>query len=398
MTARPMRIAMLTYSVKPRGGVVHALCVAQALASRGHAVELFAVGRPGEHFFRPPSVPARVIEHVPPEAPFDARIEALIAAYREGLRRALGDGAFDVVHAQDCVSANAALALRGDRAIEAVVRTVHHVDDFRSPSLIACQRRSIEAPDDVLCVSAPWVARLGAEFGVQATVVGNGVDAARYRPPRDDGERNDARDDAGVSGRLVVLSVGGIEPRKGSVTLLEAFATLRDRLADRRPLLLVAGGATLFDYRDEIARFDARRMHLGLAQDDDVRVLGPVTDAELEALYRAADLFALPSVKEGYGLVALEALAAGIPLVASDLPVFRSFLRHGHSALLAAVDDPRALAGALERLACDAALRERLRIGGREIVAAHGWERVATAHEHAYVRFLDRRSTLDSAA
>jgi glycosyltransferase-like protein len=398
VTARPMRIAMLTYSVKPRGGVVHALCVAQALAARGRAVELFAVGRPGERFFREPSVTAHVIEHLPPEAPFDARIEALIAAYRDGLRGALEAGAFDVVHAQDCVSANAALALRDERAIEAVVRTVHHVDDFRSPSLIACQRRSIEGPDEVLCVSAPWIARLRAEFGVEATVVGNGVDAARYRPPRDEDERDAARDAAGVSGRLVVLSVGGIEPRKGSLTLLEGFATLRERLPDRRPLLLVAGGATLFDYRDEIARFDSRRAELGLVDGRDVRVLGPVADAELEALYRAADVFALPSVKEGYGLVALEALAAGAPLVASDLPVFRSFLRDGHSALLARVGDAGALANALERVTGDAKLRERLRVGGHEVVAAHGWERVAAAHESAYVHFLRRRSTLGSAA
>jgi glycosyltransferase-like protein len=398
VTAKPLRIAMLTYSVKPRGGVVHALCVAQALAARGHAVELFAVARPDERFFREPGVPARVVEHVPPEAPFDARIEALIAAYRDGLRHALRAGAFDIVHAQDCVSANAALALRDERAIEAVVRTVHHVDDFRSPSLIACQRRSIEAPDEVLCVSAPWIDRLREEFGVEPTAVGNGVDAARYRPPRDEEERTAARDAAGVSGRLVVLSVGGIEPRKGSVTLLDAFAALHERLADRRPLLLVAGGATLFDYRDEIARFDARRAELGLADGRDVRVLGPVTDAELEALYRAADVFAMPSVKEGYGLVALEALAAEVPLVASDLPVFRSFLRDGHSALLAAVDDAAALAGALQRVASDAALRERLRLGGREVVAAHDWERVAATHERAYLRFLHRRSTLHSAA
>jgi glycosyltransferase involved in cell wall biosynthesis len=84
--------------------------------------------------------------------------------------------------------------------------------------------------------------------------------------------------------------------------------------------------------------------------------------------------------------------------VASDLPVFRAFLRDGHSALLARVGDAGALADALERVVGDAKLRERLRVGGREVVAAHGWERVAAAHESAYVRFLRRRSTLGSAA
>ena len=73
--------------------------------------------------------------------------------------------------------------------IDHVIRTVHHVDDFTSPSLIECQDRSIIAPDHVLCVSAPWVERLRAEFGVTRGLVPNGVDARRFRPPRDDAER-----------------------------------------------------------------------------------------------------------------------------------------------------------------------------------------------------------------
>ena len=287
-----VRIAMLTYSVRPRGGVVHALSVAGALADRGHEVELFAIGPPGTGFFRAPPVPAHVVAHVAPDAPFDERICALIDAYTEGLREPLRDGGYDVVHAQDCISANAALTLRDDGVIDAVVRTVHHVDDFRSPSLIACQERSIVAPDRVLVVSTPWIARLRDEFGVEAELVPNGVDTERFRPPRDAGERAAARDAAGLDGELAILTVGGIEPRKGSLTLLRAFAGARRALPERRPVLLVAGGATLFDHRDEIDRFHALRDDLDLG--DSVRVLGPVTDAELESLYRAADLFALP--------------------------------------------------------------------------------------------------------
>ena len=98
------------------------------------------------------------------------------------------------MHAQDCLSANAALALRDEGVIDHVIRTVHHVDDFTSPSLIECQDRSIMGPDHVLCVSEPWVERLRAEFGVVAGLVPNGVDRAslpaaarrrraRRRPP-----------------------------------------------------------------------------------------------------------------------------------------------------------------------------------------------------------------------
>jgi glycosyltransferase-like protein len=377
---------MLTYSVRPRGGVVHALSIAGGLAARGHEVELFAIAPPGTGFFRAPPVPAHIVPHVAPDASFDERICALIDAYADGLRAPLRDGGFDVIHAQDCLSANAALILRDEGAIEAVVRTVHHVDDFTSPSLIACQERSIAGPDHVLCVSNPWVERLRAEFGVEAELVANGVDAQRFRPARDASERAAARDAAGLDGELAILTVGGIEPRKGSLILLRAFAAARAALPERHPVLLVAGGATLFDHRDEIGRFDALREELDL--DGDVRVLGPVTDAELEGLYRAADLFALPSVKEGFGLAVLEALAAGLPAVVSDLDVFRTFLADGESALMAPVGDDHALAAALVRAAESPALAARLREGGREVAARHGWDRAAAAHEAVYGRFL----------
>src|SRR5215472_17014433 len=105
-----MRIAMLTYSLRPRGGVVHAMEVSEAVAQRGHEVELIALGRPGETFFREPAVPSMIVRYEPIDAPFDVRIQSMLEAYQDGLVGAL-DG-FDVIHSQDCLSANAALALR----------------------------------------------------------------------------------------------------------------------------------------------------------------------------------------------------------------------------------------------------------------------------------------------
>jgi glycosyltransferase-like protein len=377
-----MRVAMLTYSVKPRGGVVHALEVSEALARRGHEVELIARARPGEDLFRPAGVPLRIVRHVPAGGPFDERIAAMLEAYTEGMRPILGAGRYDVIHSQDCLSANAALALRDEGVVEHVLRTVHHVDDFVSPSLIECQDRSIMAPDHVLCVTAPWVERLRSEFGVNAGLVPNGVDARRFRPPSGRGERARARRRAGLGRRFAVLTVGGIEPRKGSLTLLEGFAALRTRLPERDPLLLIAGGTTLFDYRDELARFDVRARELGVTEH--VRVLCSQEPDAIESLYRAADAFAFPSVKEGFGLSALEALAAELPLVASDLDVFKGFLTDEVSALLVPVGDAAALAAALHRIT-DRGLRERLREGGREVVERFSWDASAAAHEQAYL-------------
>jgi glycosyltransferase-like protein len=377
---------MLTYSVKPRGGVVHALEVAEALARRGHTVELAALARHGEELFRPAGVPLHLVRHVPLDAPFDERIQRMLEIYAEGLRPILGAGGYDVVHSQDCLSANAALALRDDGVVDHVIRTVHHVDDFTSPSLIACQDRSILDPDRVLCVSAPWVERLADEFGVHAELVCNGVDAERYRPARDAAERAEARIEAGLGDRFTVMTVGGIEPRKGSLTLLDGFAALRGLVPERDPLLLIAGGTTLFDYRHERDRFAERAVALGV--DAHVRVLGPLEAETMERLFRAADVFAFPSVREGFGLAALEALAAELPVVATDLDVFRGFLIDRESALLVPPRDGEALGRALARIAVDPVLAARLRAGGRRVVPEHTWDAAAAAHERVYEAFL----------
>jgi glycosyltransferase-like protein len=319
------------------------------------------------------------VRHTATEPQFDERILGMLAAYTEGLAPLL-EG-FDVVHSQDCLSANAALELRDGGVVDRVLRTVHHVDDFTSPSLVECQDRSILEPDELLCVSEDWVARLEREFGVRAGLVRNGVDLARFRPGRDAAERAHDRRRAGLGDRFTVLNVGGIEPRKGSVTLLEAFAQLRRELPERDPLLVIAGGVTLFDYRHERERFDARAHELGVSSH--VRVTGPLEPKELERLYRAADVFAFPSVKEGFGLAALEALACDLPVVASDLAAFRGFLDE-RCARIVPVGDASALAHEL----LEVARAERTRAGGRAVARAWSWDAAAAAHERAYEDLL----------
>ena len=218
---------------------------------------------------------------------------------------------------------------------------MHHVDDFTSPSLVECQDRSIVEPDHVLCVSQPWVERLRARVRrarrarLQRRRPAPLPAAARRAPSA----RARARR-AGLGDRFAVLTVGGIEPRKGSLTLLEGFAAAararcreRDRAADRRRHDAVRLPRTSSSASTRAPTSSASREH--------VRVLGALEPEAIERLFRAADVFAFPSVKEGFGLAALEALAAGLPVVASDIDVFRGFLADGESALLAPVGDAR---------------------------------------------------------
>jgi len=128
----------------------------------------------------------------------------------------------------------------------------------------------------------------------------------------------------------------------------------------------------------------ARLPELGLVEGRDVLLLGTVSEADLGAWYRAADAFAFPSVKEGFGLVVLEALCAGLPVVASDIPVFAEYLEDGRSALLVPPGDPVALAAALGRLAADPALRRRLAAGGRPLIDRFTWAASARTHQEIY--------------
>jgi glycosyltransferase involved in cell wall biosynthesis len=238
-------------------------------------------------------------------------------------------------------------------------------------------------------VSRHWAEVLRRDHGVGATVIANGVDGSRFATcPLD---RAAAGRTMGWGGRPTVLAVGGIEPRKGSRTLLAAFAGARERIGPGA-LLASAGGETLFDYADyrdaweQDAGLLGLRVHRGPAPppEADVAVLGPIPDDDMPALFRGADLFAFPSEREGFGLVVLEAQAAGLPVVASDLPVLGEFLRDGEDCRMVPVGDADALALALVETLRDAGLRERLVAGGRATASRFTWAAAAAAHEEFY--------------
>ena len=373
-------VALLTYSVKPRGGVVHTLHLAEALHAAGYPVRVVTLGDPATGFFRPVQAPVTIVP-TPPHLPtLEERVFASVDALAEGLPGLAAE--YPLLHAQDCISARAACRVRdaSGGAAPLVVRTVHHVDDFTTQALIDCQGQAIREPDKVLVVSDQWRRILEADYGVTATVVRNGVDVCRFQSA-DRRLAASLRESIGAVGRPLILTVGGIEPRKGSDTLVRAVALLRDGGHD--PVLAIVGGHSFQDYRAYRERVFCLLPELGLEHGRDIAMLGTVADAELPSWYAAADVFAFPSTKEGWGLAVLEAMSAGLPVVTSDLPVFREYLAPGRDALLVPVDSPAALAGALTSVLGDQQLAERLRAAGRAVAASFTWE--ATAAEHATI-------------
>lgn len=380
------RVAMLTYSTKPRGGVVHALHLAEALHRTGTDVHLYALGDPAEGFYRPARVPHTLFPAPSGDGTLEERVFRAVEAMRDGLRGVARR--HDVLHAQDCIAARAALDLREEVEVGTIVRTVHHIDDFTTPLLVDCQHRSVVHPDRVLVVSEHWRRLLRDEYAVDPTVVPSGVDLDRFRrPPATDPLSLRAR--VGAADRFLFLTVGGIEPRKGSMELVEALARLR-RTAPPGPILAVVGGHSFQDHAAYRDRVFGRMRQVRVEEGRDLVVLGTVPDEELDAWYRAADAFVFPSVKEGFGLVVLEAMAAGLPVVATDIPVFREYLTD-EDAVLAAPGSSEALAAAMARLVREPELRDRLGRAGPDLAGRFSWERSARHHRSIYEETLARR-------
>jgi len=360
--------------------VVHTLALAEALHHQGVDVRVVALGDPHEGFYRPTRVPHTILPAPQWRPTLTERVFASIDALEQGLTELAGT--VDILHTQDCISARAAARVRDAGAPVHVARTVHHVDDFTTEALVECQRRAILEPDTVLVVSEQWREILAAEYDVRAGVVHNGVDPARFAPITP-ARRVQLRAGVGAGRRFVFLAVGGVEPRKGSIHLFEALAELHRRLPDP-PMVVIIGGQSFQDHAEYRRDALGASERMGLTLGRDVVLRGTVDDEELAQWYRAADALAFPSVKEGWGLAVLEALAARLPVVASDLPVFREYLRDGVSALLPAAGDSAALAGALQRIVTDERLRQRLRRGGDAVVPAYTWEASADQHRDVY--------------
>lgn len=355
-----MTIALLTYSSKPRGGVVHTLALAEALAARGEEVHVWTLARDGDAaFFRPvdPRVGVRAVPFPPVEGEeVGPRILRSIAVLREAFEPHRDE--YAVVHAQDCISANAAMPC---------IRTIHHLDTFSTPELAACHERAVVEPVARVCVSQAVADEVSTGWGLRPVVIPNGVDADRFGAGARDAEgRRRWADKLGP----YVLALGGIEPRKGSIELLEAYALLRRSHPGLR--LVFGGGETLFDYRQYRRDFERRaeRLHV------DHEVLGTVDDPDLPSLVAQASALVMASTKEGFGLAGMEALAAGVPVVVRDLPVLREVF--GDAVLYG--DSPLTFAAAVARAVTEPLDAER----GRRLARSFTWDRAARAHQDFY--------------
>ncbi len=232
--------------------------------------------------------------------------------------------------------------------------------------------RSVRRADRVIAISEATRRDLIDLYGTpldKLRVVTPGVES-RFNTHHTPEESAAVRSKYGLPDGPLVLTVGTMQPRKNHRRLVQAFARVRQQ-GIGHVTLVIAGGKG-WAYEDVWA--EVRRLRMS----DRVAFIGFVDDADLPALYRAATVFAYPALHEGFGLPVLEAMACGVPVVASNTSSLPE-VTGADGALLVDPLDVEALAEAIERLLADDALRVSLRERGLERAAGFTWERSARA-------------------
>lgn len=379
---KSLRIAVLTHSTNPRGGVVHALELADGLARLGHEAVVHAPDPKNTGFFRE-SLTEPVCIQASPATGLDVAqmVEARIADYVRHFE-VPQNRSFDIFHAQDSISGNALAVLKKRGLIGKFARTVHHIDGFRDDRLQKWQTHSIAEADELFVVSRFWRDRISDDFDRRATLVGNGVDLARFSSLAS-GTEQALRERLGLSGGPILLCVGGIEERKNTNRILAAFQQIQTIHRDAQ--LVIAGGASLLDHSSY--RRDFESMLSGEHLTRSVHAIGLVPDIDMPVLYRLADVLVFPSVKEGFGLAVLEAMASGVPVVTSRIEPFTEYLSEDDAVWC----DPLSEASIANAIATSLTepLRSRLVRRGRVVAEQHDWTATAHAHLPVYENLLE---------
>jgi D-inositol-3-phosphate glycosyltransferase len=300
-----------------------------------------------------------------------------------------GGQAYDLVHSHYWLSGAAGLSLAREWDVPHVTmfHTVERLKGERLGSSVesttAGQRRAelegaIAATADCVTVATTHERdQLHRLYGLTTSrieVIPCGVDLRAFTPGTQ-AQRRAARDELGLPDGPVVLSVGRLDPIKGTDLLLESVALMRTPAT----LVLVGGDP---DGDPELDRLRGMAEALGLG--DRVRLPGAAPQTELPRYYWAADALVVASRYESFGLVAVEALACGTPVVAAKVGGLPSIVRDGENGVLVSWRCAESFAEALDSLLGDAPRLRRLQDGARPSVEPFGWHRVGARVRRIY--------------
>jgi phosphatidylinositol alpha-mannosyltransferase len=303
-----------------------------------------------------------------------ANVNAGLGLKRE-MRRIYSIHEYDVVHIHEPMSPTLPLAAIEEAPDHLAVVGTYHASSRRGVAYRIGHRylrRFNERIDARVAVSHAARRFAARYFDADYRVVPNGVDPARFHPrgPELPGLASDAP---------TILSVGRFYPRKGVPILLRALPRIAAAVPGVR-LLIVGGGP-----RGPWYRMLARRAPC------EVRFLGELPREDVPRAYRTADVFVAPSTgSESFGIVHLEAMASGVPIVASDIEGYREVLDPGREALLFPNRDADGLADAVIRVLQDRELARTMAATGRRKAEQYSWAEIARRLEALYLELVGR--------
>jgi D-inositol-3-phosphate glycosyltransferase len=242
----------------------------------------------------------------------------------------------------------------------------------------------------ILANSVEEVAQLETLYGAdprRIEVVPPGVEHAFFSP----GDRRGARRALGLGDHPVLLFVGRIQPLKGLPVAVGALAALHRPDAE----LVVVGGPSGLEGDQELQRVLELADHLGVRHQ--IRFVPPQPHHLLSTYYRAADVVLVPSRSESFGLVALEAAACGVPVVAAAVGGLRTLIDDGRTGFLVEQREPQAFAAAVRALLADPAFAARMGSDAAERARGYTWSTAAARLRRVYAD-LTRRALVDCAA
>jgi D-inositol-3-phosphate glycosyltransferase len=419
----PRRIATLSVHTSPleqpgtgdAGGMnVYVVEVARRLAERDVAVEIFtratASGLPPVVEMAP-GVQVRHITAGPFEGLSKEELPSQLCAFTNGVLRAEAarpPGFYDLIHSHYWMSGQVGWLAR-ERWGVPLVHTAHTLAKVKNQRLALGDRpepkarvigeEQVIAEADRLVANTRFEAQdLVACYDADPTrvaVVQPGVDLDRFRSAP--GAQVPARRALGLPERgYVVAFVGRIQPLKGPDVLIASLAELRRRNPElgRDVTVVICGGpsGTGLDRPTALIELAA-----SLGVSDAVRFLPPQTGAALPALFRAADLVAVPSYNESFGLVALEAQACGTPVVAASVGGLVTAVRDGVSGILVDSHDPQDWARVLSSLLAAPRRRAQLSRGAVAHAQDFSWDRTASGLLRVYREAMAEHRSLIAA-
>lgn len=399
-----MRIAMLSYHTCPlatlggkdTGGMnVYVRDLSRQLGAEGVAVDVFTRSQDEHvpHVLHELGYGNRVV-HVPagPEHPLlKKELVGYIDDFVEGIVKFAGDKGchYDIIHSHYWMSGLAARKLKELWGIPILhmfhtlgkmkQRVAREYEESEAEYRLGGEKEVIEAADRIVAATPAELAQLQWLYGVKPEkirVIPPGVDLSRFYPiPKDE-----AKEYIGVPPcERMLLFVGRIEPLKGLDTLLRAIIHIREK-SDRKDVrfcLTVIGGATEnedMEKTDEQVRLQSLRTQYGL--EDLVIFLGNKSQDSLPYYYSAAEAVIVPSHYESFGMVALEAMACGTPVVASNVGGLAYLVQEEVTGFMVPVEEPELLAERILQILSDSNLRNRMGKQAAEFARGYGWEKI----------------------